>query len=233
MPIVSNLENMLWMLRDGKVDFGAFVVATRGEYRALARSLLRRWPSPEWFTAEDLEQELYLGTWRQVWGYAGADGGFVDFDPSRGVAFSRWIVFGAMCGAKRALHKARGVTISGSPDRKVSQLETPASLLGEEGVALLDSILAQPAEAEAEIIRVQETRRAATRALRVCETSKERYAVLAIREAGSLDGAGRVLYDDVEHRTTLRLGCESAAERFVSKHAGQVARRIDDGVNPG
>lgn len=232
---MSNLENMLWLLRDGRVDFGAFVVATRTEYRAMARYLLRRWPSPEWFSAEDAEQELYVETWRHVWGYAGADGGYVDFDPSRGVTLSRWVVYGAMGKTKRALHKARGVTISGSPDRKLSRVETPASFLGEEGAALIESILATPATAEHELSQAEETRRAATRALRACATPKERYAVLAIREAGSLDGAGRVLYDDVDHRTTLRLGCEAQAERFITKHAGQVARRIKDErvVNPG
>lgn len=224
---------MLRLLRDGRVDFGAFVTATRTEYRAMARYLLRRWPAPEFFSAEDAEQELYIETWRHIWGYAGADGGFVDFQEGRGATLSRWVVFGAMCSAKRALHKARGVTISGSPDRKKSQIETPASFLGEEGAALIESILAQPPSAEHELSQAEETRKAATRALRVCKTPKERYAVLAIREAGSLDGAGRVLYDDVDHRTALRLGCEAQAERFIMKHAGQVARRIDSGVNPG
>jgi len=225
---------MLRMLREGRVDFGAFVVATRNEYRAMAASLVRRWPAPEWFSAEDAEQELYLETWRLIWGYAGTDARHVDFDAARGVKLLRYVVFNSMSAAKRALHKARGVTISGSPDKKPSQLETPASVLGEEGEALIEMILAQPAIADVELERVQETRRAATMALAACTSPKERYAVLAIREAGSLDGAGRVLYDDVDHRTDLRLGCEEQAERFITKHAGQVARRIDrTRVNPG
>lgn len=231
---MSNLEKKLWALRNGEIDFGAFVTGTRSEYRSMACYLLRKWAGPEWFSADDVEQELYIETWHHIWGYAGADGRHVDFDATRGVTLSRWIVFGAMVSAKRALHKARGVTLGGSPDRKPSRYEMPATALGEEGASLIEALLAEAPTAERVISDAQETRRAATRALRSCESPSERYAVLAIREAGSLDGAASVLYEDPDHRTTLRLGCEEAAEKFVARHASRVARRIDAGrVNPG
>ena len=227
------LEGLLRDLRDGKIDFGTYVVGTRTEYRAMAAYLLRRWTAPEWLTQEDVEQELYVSTWKHVWGYVGEDGGFVDFDSTRGVSLSRWVVFGAMVAAKRALHKARGVTISGSPDRKPSQFETPASFLGDDGDSFLESILAEAPAAEREIGKVQETRKKATAALRACASTNERYAVLAIREAGSIDGASRVLFEDQEHRAALKLRTPNAAEKFVREHAYAVALRIDGDATAG
>lgn len=226
------LERMMWALRERQIDFGAYVTATRSEYNSMARYLLRRWAAPEWFTLEDAEQELYLETWRHIWGYQGADGRFIDYDPTRGVTLSRWVVYGSIASAKRALHKARGVTINGSPDKKPSQLETPASFLGEEMRSFIDGLLGEEAVAETTIGQVEETRIAATKALRVCTSKKERYAVLAIREAGSVDGASQVLYDNFDHRITLRLGSEDHAERFVMKHAGAVAQRMNRVATP-
>lgn len=231
----SNLEKMLWQLRDGKIDFGAFVLGTRTEYRAMAAYLLRRWVGPEWFTQDDLEQELYLETWHHVWGYVGEKNGHVDYEPGRGVTLSRWVVYGAMGKAKRELHKARGVTISGSPDRKPSNFETPASFIvgdGAEADFIERMLHAEEPLADAVLEAVETTRTKATKALQACATKKERYAVLAIRDAGSLDGAARVLYDNVDRRSELRLGCEDAAERFVERHAWKVAQRMND-VTPG
>ena len=92
------------------------------------------------------------------------------------------------------------------------------------------SILAEGARAEEELMEAQVRSRAATRALKACTSKQERYAVLAILESGSLDTAGRLLYDDVDHRTALRLGSEEHADRFVDKHARAVALRIGDDV---
>lgn len=218
----SNLESKLLALKEGQVDFGDFVTTTRREFRAMATHLLRRWAAPEWFTLDDAEQELYIGAWDYVW----------KFEPSYGTPLARFVVYNAMGQAKRALHLARGVTISGSPDRKKSQFETPLSFFGSdgEGEALMESILGKPDTStslvEDELIADQERRRTIMTALTACENSKERYAVLAIREAGSLDGAARVLYDDIDHRIALRLASEEHADRFVRRQALAVAQRI-------
>jgi DNA-directed RNA polymerase specialized sigma24 family protein len=231
--VSTRLEKMLRLVRDREIGFGDFVAATRSDYRAMARYLLRRWATPEWLREEDVEQELYLETWRIVWKY----------DPARlgaggkPVRLKSFVVFGAMAAAKRAMHRARGVSLNGSPDRKASRFETPLSQVGREegdGESLMAQLLAELPRAEEELGAVEETRHAATEALAVCETKQERFAVLAIREAGSLDGAASLLYDDIDHRIDCRLGSEERAERFVRKHAGAVARRIEEArVNPG
>lgn len=214
--MAKNLEVMLERVRDKSIDFGRFVHATRSEFRAMAHALARKWKSP--LLVDDIEQELYFHAWIFIW----------KFDPTRGVTIARFVVFNATHHAKRAMHKARGVSTSGCPDARVSRSEMPLSALGSDGDGemLLAMLVSDEPKADEVAINVQQCRQAATRALSVCTSKKERYAVLAIREAGSLDNAGRLLYDDVDHRTTLRLGCESHAERFIVKHAGAVARRI-------
>lgn len=224
---MSNLEKQLQLVREGAIDFGQFVAATRGEYRAMAMYLMRRWVTPEWFVLEDAEQELYLGTWRSVW----------DYDAARGATLLRYVTFSAMYYAKRAMHKARGVGLSGSPDKRPSRFETPLSRLGPEpddGDAVAIVRLAEDAVAEAALIDAEERAHALAAALEACESAQERIALLAVREAGGLDSAGQVLYDDLECRISLRLGSEEIAERYVRKHAAAVARRLtDDVVNPG
>lgn len=215
----SNLETMLRRVRDEEIGFGDFVAGTRTEFRRMALHLMRRWKTPEWLVVEDVEQELYLGAWRFV----------PRFDPAKGKSLARYVVFNAMSEAKREMHRARGVTIHGNPDRRVSRFEVPVSHLGAEegdGEALTEVLLAESPEAEDAMIATQRVRRSATEALWACATPRERTAVLAIREAGSLDKAGLVLYDDVDLRIANRLGSEEQAERFIQKHAGAVAQRI-------
>jgi DNA-directed RNA polymerase specialized sigma24 family protein len=227
---VGNLERRLGQLRAGEIEFGAFVRATRNEYRAMAQYLMRKWATPEWFVAEDVEQELYLDTWRKIGKY----------DPEwrtkggKAPSLQRYIVFNAMGSAKRAMHVARGAGQSGSPDKRPGRFETPLSRYEErqrgqdEGGALgwLEALMSEEnADVEA-ISATEEVRAAATAALKACATMHERYAVLAIREAGSLDMAPAVLYDDFDHRLDLRLGSEEKAERFVRRHAAAVAGRM-------
>jgi hypothetical protein len=231
--IVGNLERRLGQLRVGEIEFGAFVRATRNEYRAMAQYLMRKWATPEWFVLEDVEQELYLDTWRKIGKY----------DPERvtksgkAPSLQRYIVFNAMGSAKRAMHVARGAGLSGSPDKRPGRFERPLSHYERDtidspsdannrGNAWIDVILSEEnADVEA-LSAAEEVRVAATAALRACETMHERYAVLAIREAGSLDMAPAVLYDDFDHRLDLRLGSEEKAERFVRRHAAAVAGRM-------
>lgn len=219
---MTNLERMLTLVRDEHIDFATFVSKTRTEFERMARHLLRRWAAPEWFTLEDLEQELYLGAWKYIPRY----------NASHGVTFSRYIVFNAMASAKAYLHKARGVTLSGvgaaHPDRKTSHIETPLTFFGEngEGESLMNAIMSESPRAEDALIANEERRAAVQMALGACATRKERYAVLAIREAGGLDGAADVLYEDIDHRIDLRLHSEAHADRFVLRNARAVARRL-------
>lgn len=216
----AKLERALVALRDSEIDFGEFVRQTRGDYHAMALHLMRKWQTPAWLVVDDVEQELYLGTWRFVWKHDATRAGIV-----------RFVVFNAMAAAKRAMHKSRGVSIHGNPDKVKSQHELTLSQLGDDGtgdalLALLALLEDASPPVEDVVASTQHTKQTATRALAHAKTKNERYAILAIREAGSLDNAGAVLYDDVDHRTTLRLGCEQSADAFVTRHASAVARRM-------
>jgi len=234
---VSNLERMLKRVRAGEIGFGEFVAGTRAEYRAMTVYLMRKWQTPEWFVASDVEQELYLETWRRI----------DRFDPERKtksgkpMTLQRYVVFNAMAAAKREMHIARGVTISGSPDKKPGCFEISFTKLVNDytadtfnhdhiaGMKLTENLHAARSEENQDLealAEAEEVRQAATAALKACETMNERYAILAIREAGSLDNASSVLYDDIDHRLDLRLGSEDKAERFVMKHAAAVAERM-------
>lgn len=215
-----SLKKLLSDVREGRIDFQEFVDNSRTDFRRLATYLLRRWVSPEWFSIDDVEQELYLGAWNYIWRY--------EVSRSRGVTLQRFVIWNAANSAKIQLHKARGVTIAGSPDRKPSQIEKPLTFFGDdgEGEALMTRILNEPPRAEEALIEREIRNQAVVKALRVCESSNERYTILAIREAGSLDGAGQVLYDDIDHRIALRLASEQHADRFVFRHARKVVSRM-------
>lgn len=213
------------LVRDEQISFGDFVAGTRKDFFALATYLRRRWVGPAWFTIDDLEQELYLGAWKYI----------EKWDSKRGRSIEDYVTWNATQEAKRELHRARGVSLSGCPDHLPSNFEAVLSSIGEEGDGenLLHRVADDPI-AESHIIEMQTRKDAATAALRACKTSKERFAVLAIREARSLDKAGNVLYDDFDHRIALRLGSEERADNFVMRYAKIVAQRIqDERVNPG
>lgn len=213
---MSNLDEKLAALRAGEIGFDAFVRGTAKEFASMAKYLMRRWTPPEWVTPEDVVQDLYLGAWDAV----------PRFDPSRGVSLARFVVYGSMSKAKRTLHKARGVTISGSPDRKLSRFELNLSSI-HEGDALAENLLAESPIAEALLVEREERREAYARAMAVTEPgTRERIAVLAIAEGGDISGAARVLYDDVDVRVDLRLGSEEIAERWIMSAAKAVAERL-------
>lgn len=218
-------------MRDGQITFEQFVDKTRKDFFLLASRLLQRWSSPPWFSVDDAEQELYLGAWNYIWRFEDAKG------EAKGVTIERYVVFNAMSQAKRELHRARGVALGGSPDRKISNFEATLSSIGEEGDGdRLLSLLYDPPIAEETIIEHQEKKRATKKMLKVCETVEESVVVLAIKKAGSLDEAGTVLYNNFDRRIQFRLGSESKAEKFVLRHAKALAKRAQEqsnGVTPG
>lgn len=221
---MKRLEKVLRQLWAQEIGFVEFKRESHADFNRVARHLMRRWQLPEWFTIEDVEQELYLGAWRTV----------PKFDPSRGVTLSRFTLYGAISTTKRAMHRARGAARSRTPDRTPSCFELPASRLVAEdaegsGAAFFDIVAANVSTAptiEEKIISVEEVQRSATKALKACRSRRERRVVLAIRSSGSLDNAGRYLYDDIDRRVENRLGSETQADRFVRWYARAVARRV-------
>jgi DNA-directed RNA polymerase specialized sigma24 family protein len=217
--MTKRLEEILMLVRDGHVSFAEFVIGTRTQFRSMAGYLARKWTPPSWMTLEDLEQELYLAAWHAIW----------DFEEGRGVGISKYVVFNAISGAKRALHKARGAKLSGSPDRNPSRMETPLAQFID-GEQLMINTLAEPAEQESLIVAFEDRKEAVQRAVKACKSDCERAAVLAIVDTESIEGGARVIYDDVDTRLSLRLGSEEAAERFVYRTALAVAERVVNSV---
>lgn len=216
----NNLESQLWLVRRGVTDFASFVRQTRAEFRAMAGYLLRRWRAPESLTPEDLEQELYLGAWKHLWRYE------PEYAAHFGTTLEQYVTFNAITDAKRELHKARGVKLSGSPDKVPSCIARPLSRI-REGEALAEMILREEPGQERAMILREDRAEAFHRALDACECPRERIAVLTIAEVDDVDAAGRALYDDADARRALCLGNEDAAIRFVAQHAVRVAARLD------
>lgn len=219
---LSNLETQCERVLDHRITFASFMRATKTEFTRMAKHLLRRWVPPTWMTPEDLVQELYLGAWIMFFGPT-------PFDPSRGVKLSKYIAWNAMGHAKRALHKARGAQLHGSADCNPSNIEKPFTAFDRddrEGESFVDLLVADEPNAE-QVMIVAETRsEAIERAMRSCNTARERVAIIALDQGGSVDGAGRVLYDDFDTRIALRLGSEEHATRYVTRAASAVADRL-------
>lgn len=213
---MDNLGKHLALAYDGRITFDALARATRRDFERMAAYLLRRWTAPAWYVLEDVAQELLLGAWLTMWDWSEAMGGL-----------KRFVVFGAMCRAKRELHRARGAKLSGSPDRNPSRIEYPLSSYGEEGdgEAMADALLAVEADAEAFLIAREDAVEGVRAAIDACDTEVERAVILAIAEAGGLAEGALAVYNDDDARVSLRLVSAEHAEKFMLRTARAVVRR--------
>lgn len=217
---MASLETTLALVRDGRIGFEQLMTDAQRQFRAMAAYLARRWTPPAWMTLEDIEQELYLGAWKHLW----------EWEEGRGPSLGTYVVYNSISSAKRSLHKARGAKLSGSPDKNPSRIEKPLSVFPE-GEALAAAMLAEDPVQEEALILAEDRDAAMKRAFEACETSRERVAVLAIIEGGSIEGGAAVLYDDMRTRVALRLGSEKHAERWVFREAHTAMERLS--INPG
>lgn len=98
-------------VRDGDVGFADVAIAHRGLFVSLARSELQRWP-PSHVTIDDLVQEGLVMCWRAAVDY---------WDPSRGVALDRYVMFRVARYIRRVMLKASGWPVKGrsAPARPV------------------------------------------------------------------------------------------------------------------
>lgn len=220
---MNNLERQLLLVLDGRVSFDTFASRTRREFERMATYLMRKWVPPSWCVLEDVVQELLLGTWIWMWGW----------DRARGPSVSRYVVFNAMSHAKRSLHKARGAKLSGSSDKNPSHIERPLSSFGQDGDGeqMAEAFLAEEPVAESRLIAAEEREVAIEVAIRACETVEERVAIVAIAEAGDVDGGGALLYGNDDAREALGLPNEKHAARFVARLAGRVMGRLDGSLS--
>lgn len=147
-----DLESALHRLRAEEINFTMFVHETRQVWEALAQYLLKRWRAPSSVAPDDLVQELLVACWRFAY----------EWDASRGVAISRYIVYNCTDKAKKWLHKRRGA--HRRDDKSPSRFELPFSSLVKEGqeedraeASLLDRV-AIDATQETEMMRIQAVR---------------------------------------------------------------------------
>jgi hypothetical protein len=197
-------------LRDGEIDFDEFTRATRADWQALARHLMRRWACPEAVALEDVEQELLVGCWRAV----------EKFDPTRGVTLSRFCVFNAMSDAKGWIHKQRHAGHDG--DKGPSRHATPFSRLSE---ATMRRILGGARAPDQE--RALSRREALRRAVEACTSQRDALCVLAFHREGSHDGAARLLFDDRELRRRCGFKSRDDVRRAVRRAVGRAVQRRD------
>jgi DNA-directed RNA polymerase specialized sigma24 family protein len=219
--MVQNFDRQLRLVLDGLITYSHFARATRREFERMAMYLTRRWAPPAWYLLDDVVQELLVAAWMAIW----------EWSPTRGPTLARYVVFNAMSGAKRALHKARGAKLSGSSDKNPSRFERPLSSFGidGEGDALAEAMLAEDAVAEQRMIDHEEETenrdRALTVALAACRSEVERRVIQAIAATGDLEGGGESFYGSVDNRIKLRLVSEEHATKFVTRTARAVLSR--------
>ncbi len=214
--MATNYERHLSLAYDGRITFDAFARATHKEHERMAVYLVRRWAPPGWYAQADLVQELLVATWIVMWSWA----------PRLGPSLARYVVYNAMSRAKRALHKARGASLTGSPDRNPSCIDRPFSSFERDDGSAID-LGREEAIAEEALIEREEREAALDGALESCETDEERDVIRAIARAGDVDGGGLLIYQDMRARVTLRLPSEEHAARYAARTAERVVARRD------
>jgi len=214
-------------LLSGRVDFGRFARETDGEWRALARMLLRRWDAPPSAGEDDLVQEMLVAAWTSM----------PRFDPSRGPSLHRFVTYNAVDKAKKWLHKARKATREG--DRGRSRYPVPASMLRKDeraAVEYLDRRRVSPdASPEEAIEREQERRESLIRVLEQMDDDLDRLLVLAVVDAeGDLELAASRLWEDSRMRLALRGGDREDVRKKLRRavaRAAEADRSASRGIN--
>jgi hypothetical protein len=225
-PEPLTFERSLAAYARGEIGFGVFLGQTSQRWRALAEMIVRRWKIPAAGSVEDIEQELRIAAWQIV----------PKYDPARakqragkGSPRVRHATYGAISVAKREAHRLREVPLGGSvhPDKARSRSPMLFSQLmrdDEEGLYPRD-IESRSAEDGGQE-RAAEDRRVLRRSLAACESRVEELAILLADEAGSVELAGRALWDDRNLALQLRLQSEAGARAVVRDALKRVAQRI-------
>ena len=185
-------ERDLDRVRRGDLDFGAYAVATGGEWLALARWVRGRWIVPPSVGVEDVMQELLLAAWTAI----------NKWDPERGYPLRRYVVWCSISAAAHWLHVQR---------QAKGQRGTSPSRFPVEGVTRSEH---REPSAAASPEQVAMAREALARALGRLGND-ERDVVGGIIETGDPSLVAGLLYRDVEFRRRHRLGSEQEARRFA------------------
>jgi hypothetical protein len=218
-------------LLEGRETFRVYVEQTRLVWENYARLIMRRWRLPYWVEAAEIENALYMGAWMSVW----------DFDPRRAGddsdhALTRYVVWNAVCHAKRYAHALRGAhardndRVPGDPMffcRPISSM-TPA---GVEHTADFAGILINEASEAPGVDDELDDRRASARREEdiraACTDERERIVADALIQARGINGAVDILKMDERARRALRIKNDVQATRIVAEVAVALADRLD------
>lgn len=216
---MTELGEALLAVREKRCTFNDFVRATRIHWQRLSDDLRRRWDIPVWVGREDIEQDMLIAAWQ-----------FLDkFDPSRGVAIERFMVFNATDKAKKALHVARGANQHRGTDRNKSRYEKNESSFKREGDAEGErqSVLDQNASVEPDQEDVVHRNERGKRVLKACINTREFLTMQAITKVGnSVRDAASLLYEDRDARRICALTSIEQANEVVEIAVRDVAKRV-------
>lgn len=196
-------EERLMALREGKVSFASVYNQTRNLWVYMADKLLVVRNPGIGVGREDVVQELLVGAWRAVG----------KWDPTRGVAIDRYVIFNSNANAAHWLDHQREASCGG----KLSRNPTRAPMLGSR-VDIGDSeVFARKMDPKLDnLLDVQSFLE------RVSLSVVERIVVEALCSTQSPRAAALQIYNHYPHRIRLELGCERAAVRLVQRVAARL-----------
>lgn len=182
--MASRMQSACEALRAGEIDFGEFERRTRDDWRRLARHMRGRWRVPPSLDSEDVRQVMLLAAWHaaQQW------------DPTRGVAIHRHVVWRALDKAQKEIHRARGaLRWDGKAPSRSALVVSPVTEDGEPR----DRRAAEPGQDAASELLLWARRNPAD----------ARLADLLAECCGDVDAAARLLLSD--YRLRLATGIEN------------------------
>lgn len=206
----ADMSPELMGVRTGAVPFTQFARATRQRWQMMARWLYRRWPLPGSVEREDIEQELMFWAWHFVG----------KWDPNRGVAIDRYVVWNAMDKAKKWLHVQRGAIHRRDNDKSCFFNSISDMAPGWETKL---ELVADAAQSE-EFDRMQ----GSEQLLAVC-TMRDEFLLRVFMREKDPDEAADVVYRDPKLRLAFRFNCIGDARSRVRKAAHNALRRMEDG----
>lgn len=207
MSVSKKFEAACMDLREGRIDFTAFRVATHRNWASLARYILRRWRCPPAVCEEDVAQELLLAAWELV----------PKWDPARENAWpiGRFLVWRACNSAKAFVHRQRGASHTGSVDRQPGRFALTFSSLAREDEDEVDSRISGSVPASQ-----HDDLEARTDQMVLFEglSREDQVALAALISKGGVPGpAAAAMYDHPEARRIARLGSREQARRKIAR----------------
>ncbi len=202
------MDEVLLALRCGRLSFTTFERRTRGVWTALAEMLLRRWRGPVAVSVDDVRQELLLNAWIFC----------AHWQPDRGTAISRFVVYNATDKAKKWLHQQRNAYRR--DDKLGGRFEVPFSALNlTEHAAehLLDPLAVDPVQGQS----LEQRQMLALATLRA--PAEHVPAMVALTRTGDLELAAAALKQSTPACVALRLTSMDDARRAVSRALHAVA----------